>query len=313
MNSDNNNLKNKIREEQGLPAGFEWENMQAGIYSQMGKMNPKPTAISKWTSAIKWTGFAIVTAIKRWQVKKLSTSQPTGIVQNKYQTKTTNHIDPVHPTNETLKAPKSNQTTQSLKSNNQNSNETSSTSHNQVVKKEGINKANPTLQKQDIQNIFNSTTQTYNPSDHPAHLSNDAIKSGSMENNKPATETGNVLSQTSNKGEDEGKQLIVSDLSANPEVSHQNPSFNISGHTANEEAIDRKQHTVLASLLTRPAHFLTFNSKISCSLVPESRGLKNRLQTKTTGWICWPAEVFHYFLHTLPLPPLKKPFYRLSL
>ncbi|HRG64568.1 MAG TPA: hypothetical protein PLV12_02125 [Saprospiraceae bacterium] len=297
MNSDNNNLKNKIREEQGLPAGFEWENMQAGIYSQMGKMNPKPTALSKWTSAIKWTGFAIViatTAIvaflagsisshKKMASQKLSTSQPTGIVENKYQTKTTNHIDPVHPTNETLKAPKSNQTTQSLNSNNQNSNETSSTSQNQVVKKEGINKANPTLQKQDIQNIFNSTTQTYNPSDHPAHLSNDAIKSGSMENNKPATETGNVLSQTSNKGEDEGKQLIVSDLSTNPEVSHQNPSFKNNGHASIEEAIDRKEHTVLASLLTRPAHFLTFNSKISCSLVPESRGLIKPLTNNDHG------------------------------
>lgn len=295
MNSDNNNLKNKIREEQGLPTGFEWENMQAGIYSQMGKMNPAPTALSKWTSAIKWTGFAIVlatTAIvaflagsisshKKMASQKLSSSQPTSIVENKYQTKTTNHMDPVHPINETLKAPKSNQTTQSLNSNNQNSNETSSTSQNQAVKKEGINKANPTLQKHNVQNIFNSTAQTYNPSDHPAHLSNDAIKSGSMDNNKPATETGNVLSHTSTKSGEE--QQTVPDLSTSPEVSHQNPSLKNNGHASNEEAVDRKEHAVLTSLLTRPAHVLTFNSKISCSLVPESRGLKKPLTNNDHG------------------------------
>ncbi len=295
MNSDNNNLKNKIREEQGLPAGFEWEKMQAGIYSQIEKMNPAPIALSKWPSAIKWTGFAIVIAItaivaflagsisshKKMASQKLSSSQPTGIVENKYQPKTTNQIDPLHPINETLKSPKSNQTTQSLNSNNQKSNEISSTSQNHAVKKERVNTANPTLQKQEVQNIFNSTAKTQNTNTHPAHLSYGAIKSESTDNNKPAAESGNVLSQTSNEGE--GEQQTVSDLSTNPEGSNPNPSFKNNGHESNEETIDRKQHAVLASLLTRPVQLLNFNTKISCSLIPENNGLKKPLTHKDHG------------------------------
>ena len=234
MNSDNNNLKNKIREEQGLPAGFEWENMQAGIYSHMEKMNPAPTALSKWSSAIKWTGFAIViatTAIvaffagsisshKKMANQKLSTSHPTIIVENKYQTKTTNHINPLHPVNETLEAPKSNQTTQSINSNNQDSNETLLTSQNQVVKKGGLNSANSPIQKDQAQNKVKPASQTQNATSPPVQLSKEAANSGYSDDSKPATDSGTLSSKTTPEGE--GEQQTVADMSPISEMSLQN-------------------------------------------------------------------------------------------
>ena len=295
MNSDNNNLKNKIREEQGLPAGFEWENMQAGIYSQMGKMNPKPTALSKWTSAIKWTGFAIViatTAIvaflagsisshKKMASQKLSTSQPTGIVENKYQTKTTNHIDPVHPTNETLKAPKSNQTTQSLNSNNQNSNETSSTSQNQAVEKGGLNKVNPTTQKQEVENILISTAQTGNATSNIPQLSSETINPGSSTHGKPATDNGVMLLKSNSGSPDEPQ--TVSDKSVISEVSTPNSNIKNDWLESNKEDNESRPNSYLVPQLICPTHFLIYDGKVTCSLVHEKIGMKIPLFNKDHG------------------------------
>lgn len=299
MNLDNNNLKNKLREEQGLPPGFEWDKMQAGIYSNMEKMNPSATGFAKWSSALKWTGFAVAIAItaivaffagsisshKKMASQKISETQPSHIVENINQNNTTNTPSASNPVIETNDVRISDRTAQSFNNNKYNGHLSSAATHNQVATGGASTSFIPTLQtkQSQAQNIQSSTDNTTSKTSERDDIPNEDVHTIQLDNGHigtPATVSEPILTQNNMGGQE---QLNAADKSQITEVAQQNLNTDKNTAPSKEVADARKEQTVSALRPTLPFKNLVNNSKISCSLVPERQDLKKPVANKNHG------------------------------